>query len=152
MRQLRSREVEWFVQNQTASNKARTWTWAKRLQSELLITVLFHLSQGTCCLVTLSCLTLCSPRTIAHWGPVSPWEPRQEYRSGLPFPSPGDLPYPRIEPTSPAMQADSLPLSHLGTPYSTWQCNEAIALKMAQQISWSLYAYVQNGGIGLDDL
>ena len=34
---------------------------------------------------------------------------RQEYWSGLPFPSPGDLPDPGIEPVSPALQADSLP-------------------------------------------
>ena len=34
--------------------------------------------------------------------------PRQEYWSGLPFPSPGDLPNPRIEPTSSAWEADSL--------------------------------------------
>ena len=34
---------------------------------------------------------------------------RQEYWSGLPYPSPGDLPKPRIEPGSPALQADSLP-------------------------------------------
>ena len=36
--------------------------------------------------------------------------PRQEYWSGLPFPSPGDLPNPDIEPRSPALQADSLPI------------------------------------------
>ena len=35
--------------------------------------------------------------------------PRQEYWSGLPWPSPGDLPNPRIEPGSPALQADALP-------------------------------------------
>jgi len=35
--------------------------------------------------------------------------PRQEYRSGLSFPSPGDLPDPGIKPRSPALQADSLP-------------------------------------------
>ena len=34
---------------------------------------------------------------------------RQEYWSGLPFPSPGDLPDPGIEPGSPTLQADSLP-------------------------------------------
>ena len=34
---------------------------------------------------------------------------RQEYWSGLPFPSPGDLPDPEIEPESPALQADALP-------------------------------------------
>ena len=39
--------------------------------------------------------------------------PRQEYWSGLPFPSPGDLPDPGTEPESPALQADTLPsLSH----------------------------------------
>ena len=42
--------------------------------------------------------------------------PRQEYWSGLPFPSPGDLPDPGIELGSPALQVDSLPLSHLGSP------------------------------------
>ena len=39
---------------------------------------------------------------------------RQEYWNGLPFSSPGDLPNPGIEPESPALQADSLPQSHLG--------------------------------------
>jgi len=34
---------------------------------------------------------------------------RQEYWSGLPFPSPGDLPNPEIKPKSPALEADSLP-------------------------------------------
>ena len=42
--------------------------------------------------------------------------PRQEYWSGLPFPFPGDLPYPGIEPVSPALQADALLLSHQGSP------------------------------------
>ena len=39
---------------------------------------------------------------------------QQEYWSRLPFPSPGDLPDPRIEPRSPAVQADSLPTERLG--------------------------------------
>ena len=41
---------------------------------------------------------------------------RQEYRSGLQFPFPGDLPDPRIEPRSPALQADSLPSEPPGKP------------------------------------
>ena len=41
---------------------------------------------------------------------------QQEYWSRLPFPSPGDLPDPRIEPGFPELQADSLPLSHKGSP------------------------------------
>ena len=41
---------------------------------------------------------------------------RQEYWSGLPFLSPGDLPDPGIEPGSPALQADSLPSEPSGKP------------------------------------
>ena len=37
-------------------------------------------------------------------------------RSGLPFPSPGDLPDPGIKPVSPVLAGHSLPLSHLGSP------------------------------------
>ena len=46
---------------------------------------------------------------VAHQAPLSMGFSKQEYQSGLPFPSPGDLPDPRIEHTSPALQADSLP-------------------------------------------
>ena len=42
--------------------------------------------------------------------------PRQEYWTGLPFPSPEDLPDPGIEPGSPALQADSLPSKPSGKP------------------------------------
>ena len=41
---------------------------------------------------------------------------RQEHQSGLPFPSPGDLPYLGIKPRSPALQADSLPSEPPGKP------------------------------------
>ena len=41
---------------------------------------------------------------------------RQDYWSGLPFSSPGNLPNPGIKPVSPALQVDSLPLSHQGSP------------------------------------
>ena len=41
---------------------------------------------------------------------------RQEYWSGLPFPSSGDLPNPGIEPGSPALQVDALPFALLGKP------------------------------------
>ena len=46
--------------------------------------------------------------TVAHQLPLSMQFFRQEYWSGFPFPSPGDLPDPRIKPRSPALQADSL--------------------------------------------
>ena len=42
--------------------------------------------------------------------------PRQEYWSELPFPAPGDLPDPGIEPAVPALQADSLPSEPPGKP------------------------------------
>ena len=50
-----------------------------------------------------------TPWTVAHQALLSMGFSRQEYWSGLPFPSPGDLRSPGIEPRSPALQADSLP-------------------------------------------
>ena len=50
-----------------------------------------------------------TPWTVAHHAPLSVGFSRQEYWSGLPFPSPGDLLNPGIEPGSPALQADALP-------------------------------------------
>ena len=43
--------------------------------------------------------------------------PRQEFWNGLPFPSPGDLPHPEMEPTASAGRKGSSPLSHLGSPW-----------------------------------
>ena len=60
-------------------------------------------------LVAKSCLTLVTPWTVACQAPLSMGFSRQEYWSGLPFPSPGDLPDLGIEPGSPVLQADSLP-------------------------------------------
>ena len=54
--------------------------------------------------------------TVAYQVSLSMGFFRQEYWSGLPFPSPGDPPNPEIELTSPALQADSLPLSYLASP------------------------------------
>ena len=56
-----------------------------------------------------SCLTVVTPWTVAYQAPPSMGFSKQECWSGLPFPSPGDLPDPGIEPRSPALQADSLP-------------------------------------------
>ena len=58
---------------------------------------------------------LATPWTAAHQAPLSMGFPRQEYRSGLPFPSPGDLSEPGMEPRSLALQADSLPSEPPGT-------------------------------------
>ena len=57
---------------------------------------------------------------------------RQGYWSGLPFPSPGDLPDPGIEPRSPALQADSLPTELQGKPiqkYMLEQSEQKLSMK-----------------------
>ena len=59
-----------------------------------------------------------TPWTVAHRAPLSVGFPRQEYWSGLPFPSPGDLPDPGSEPVSPAWQVDFFTLESPGKPIS----------------------------------
>ena len=59
-----------------------------------------------------------TPWTVSCQAPLSMGFSRQEYLSGLPWPPPGNLPNPQIEPVSPAapeLQEDSLPLSHQGS-------------------------------------
>ena len=75
---------------------------------------------SNCCYVLFSHSVMpnsfLTPWTVAVQASLSMGLPRQEYWSGLPFPSPGIFPPPGIEPWSPAWQVDSLPLSHLGSP------------------------------------
>ena len=66
-----------------------------------------------------------TPWTVAHQPPQSMEFSRQEYWSGLPFPSPGDLPDPGIEPGSPSLQADAL----LSEPQQIKQTNKKIELR-----------------------
>ena len=54
--------------------------------------------------------------TVAYQAPPSMGFSRQEYWSGLPFPSPGDLPIPGTEPRSPTFQADALTSEPPGKP------------------------------------
>ena len=61
-------------------------------------------------------------------------------RSELPFPSPGDLPNPRIEPRSPALQADSYHLSHQGSPLKGYKLNTFKEMPVRQDLAW-------NGGV-----
>ena len=66
--------------------------------------------QRELCAESLSRVQLfATPWTVAHQAPPSMEFSRQEYWSGFPFPSPGDLPDPGIKPRSPALQADALP-------------------------------------------
>ena len=57
-----------------------------------------------------------TPWTVAYQAPPSMGFSRQEYWSGLPFPSPGNLPHPGIKPRSPTLQADTLTSEPPGTP------------------------------------
>ena len=68
--------------------------------------------------VAQSCPTLCYPMDGSLPGSGSMGFSRQEYWSGLPFPSPGDLPNPGIEPGSPALQTDALLSEPLGRTYN----------------------------------
>ena len=61
-----------------------------------------------------------NPWTVAYHTPLSMAFSRQEYWSGLPFPFPGDLPDPGIEPRFPAVQKILYQLSHQGSPMNLW--------------------------------
>ena len=65
------------------------------------------------CLAAQSCLSLCDPMDYSPPEDRGQGFFRQEYWSGLPFPPPGDLPDPKMEPSE--LQADSLPLSLWGS-------------------------------------
>ena len=69
------------------------------------------------------CLTLHNTMNYSPHVPLSMGFFQQEYWNGWPFPLPGDLSDPGIEPmspASPALQADSLPLNHQGSPYEVY--------------------------------
>ena len=74
-------------------------------------------SQIRTCVKSLSCVLLfVTPWIVACQTPPSMGFSRQEYGSGLPFPSPGNLPDPGFEPGSPALQTDSWPIEVPGNP------------------------------------
>ena len=68
--------------------------------------------------VPQSCPTLCDPWTVVFYAPLSMAFSKQEYWSGLPFPSSEDLPKPGTDLWSPELQADSLPSELPGKPYN----------------------------------
>ena len=74
------------------------------MKSELKVKLLSHVQ------------LFATPWTVAYQALRSMGFSSQEYWSGLPFPSPGDLPNPGIEPRSPALQTDALPSEPLGKP------------------------------------
>ena len=76
------------------------------------------------CLITQPCPTLCNPMDCIPPGSSVHGFSRQEYWRGLPFPSPGDLPDPGTEPTSPALQADALLSEPPGKPI--WNLEDSL--------------------------
>ena len=67
---------------------------------------------------------------------------RQEYWGGLPFPSPGGLPDPGIEPRSPALQADSLssePLGSIPIFHGDWKCQNCECSKISRAVGQHVF-------------
>ena len=76
-----------------------------------------------------------TPWTVACQAPLSMGLPRQEYWSGLPFPSPGDLPHQGPNPCLLHWQAVSLQLSHQGSPLSNYQTLNIIPKNQSSMLS-----------------
>ena len=102
----------------TVHRVAKIWTGLKEFSThaQLIYNVVFVSSVQQSDSVAQSCPTLTSPWTEACQAPLSMRFSRQEYWSGLPFPSPGHPPNPGMEPCSPALQVDSLPTELPGKP------------------------------------
>ena len=102
---LQARILEWVV---VPSSRASFWP-----RDPTHVPYISCIGGG---LVTKSRLTLATPWTVACQASLSVGSSRQEYCSGFPFPSPGDLPKPGIEPGSPVLQAHSWPTELQGKP------------------------------------
>ena len=89
----------------------------------------------------LSCVRLCDPMDCSLPGSGSMGFSRQEYWSGLPFSSPGDLPNSGIEPESPVLQTGALPSEPLGKNYSI--CIVTY-IYLSILYLWSIYIYLCN--------
>ena len=101
---LEARVLEWVaISFSRGSSRPRDWTWVSLIADRCFIVWTTRESQPT----------LCDPKGAIQSMGFS----RQEYWSGLPFPSPGDLPNLGIEPGSPALQTDILPSEPPGKPY-----------------------------------
>ena len=91
-----------------------------------------------CCLVITLCPTLCDPMDCSCQAPLSMGFPRQGYWSGLPFPSPGDLPDPGTEPRSPGFREIPHPPSHQG-----YTCNTTVLdlVTISSPVHYSLFVF-----------
>ena len=90
----------------------------KGLENFFFIALSFQLKCVCVCTQSLSRVpTLFGPWTVAHQAPLSMEFSRQEYWSGLPFATPGGLPYPGIEPPSPALAGRCFTTAPSGSPF-----------------------------------
>ena len=106
-----------WTQGGTSLDRRHSFTDVLTLPGSLRLTF-------TCCLVAKSGPILCDLWTVAHQAPPFIGFSRQEYWSGLPFPSLGDLPNPGMEPTSPALTGRFFTAEPPGKPLPSpeWEC------------------------------
>ena len=87
-------------------------------------------------------------RTVDRQAPLSMGFSRQEYWSGLPCPSPGDLPTPGTEPRFLALQVDSLPSEPLGKPYKCRQQTKIVISSIYDFVPNKNHRYFHNHLVG----
>ena len=102
-----------------------------------------------CCLLTKSCLFV-TPWTVAHQAPLSTGFFRQEYWSGLPFPTSGNFLDPGVEPVSSVLAGRVSPLSHLEAPhpYLAWsQMLKSVVITLRMCLCIFLFWILHTSGI-----
>ena len=107
---FQAKVLEWgAISFSRGSSRPRGWTWVSCIAGRCFTVWATREAPITEGESELSHVRLfVTPWTVADQAPPSMGFSRQEYWSGLPFPSPGDLPEPGIEPRSPAFQAEAL--------------------------------------------
>ena len=116
---------------------------AKRKKKKKISSFVKTTMKFTCCLFSHVWLFV-TPQTVACQTPLSTGFPRQEYWSGLPFPSLGDLPNPGIKPTSPALASRFFAAEPTWNPKLTWllwKLNEQMNVMLKRMISIYLKIY-----------
>ena len=92
-----------------------------------------------------------TPWTVACQAPPPMGFSRQEYWSGLPFPSPGDLPDPGIEPTSPTLQVDALTSEPPGNKHRCRSLNKILTNQFFSILSWEFTMIMCDLSLGFKD-
>ena len=112
------------------------------LKSQQLVNFVVVQSLCVLCFIAQSCPTLSTPWTAALQAPLPLGFSRQEHWSGLPCPSPGDLPSPGIEPRSPALRADSLPPEPPRKPCWVMSVTAFILYLSKVLLAWNINLYL----------